>query len=69
MFLNVTNPTCKLSSESATMTLSSAKCRVFILVVVEKVVPFVSVWVHFAVISFMVMLNTAGDKGQPCLAP
>jgi len=41
MFCNVNTPLCKLSSELAIMTCSSAKRRVFIFVVVDKVIPFV----------------------------
>jgi hypothetical protein len=41
MLFNVNTPLCKLSVESAIKTLSSAKRKVFIFVLVDKVTPFV----------------------------
>jgi hypothetical protein len=41
VFYNVNTPLCKLSSELSVMTCSSAKRRVFIFVIVDKVIPFV----------------------------
>jgi len=40
LFCNVNSPLCKLSFESAIMTWSSAKSRLFIFVLVHEVVPF-----------------------------
>jgi len=50
MFCNVKNHLCKLSSESAIMNWSSAKCRRFIFVLLDKVMSFVKIRFNFIII-------------------
>jgi hypothetical protein len=36
-------------------------------ILVDKIIPFLWIWFHCTIISFMYMLNRIGDKGQPYL--
>ena len=64
MFCNVSSYVHKISSESATATRSSAKSRVLILLVVDKVISFVQIWCPVAIISFLCMLNDVHQSSR-----